>query len=213
VVTARNTVILVVLIWALGHAFAPPLSPHDWGRWLLAAGAGISIFLGIAAGLTAQNEVRLLEAELERERREIQEHPEEERDEVRALYAAKGFREPMLSEVVDVLCADDDRLLKVMMEEELGLFVQEGHHPVLVGAANAAIALAASLVLALPTLLLSDRSTDRWLPLGGAVLVAGLAVLMARFTGQPTVPLAARWVGLGGVSVGMVHFLGQWIAA
>ena len=212
VVTSRNAVILLILIWALGHAFAAPLAPHDWARWLFAAGSGISVFLGIASGLTAQNEVRLLEAELERERQEIQEHPDEEREEVRALYAAKGFREPLLSQVVEVLCADDDRLLKVMMEEELGLFVQQSNHPILVGIVNAIAALAATFLVAFPGLFISDVSTDRWVPISASAIIAGLAALMARFTSQPAVPLAARWLGMGLFSTGVVHFLGQWIA-
>ena len=60
--TARNAVILVTLIWAIGNAFRLPVNAGDFGRLLLAAGIGISLFLGIDAGLRTHAEVALLDA-------------------------------------------------------------------------------------------------------------------------------------------------------
>lgn len=63
------------------------------------------------------------------ERWEIEYNRKEEKEELKELYRYKGFEEPLLEEVVTVLMADNDRLLKVMLEEELGLSLGEKEHP------------------------------------------------------------------------------------
>jgi vacuolar iron transporter family protein len=66
---------------------------------------------------------------VEQERYEIQHHREQEREELLELYSAKGFEGKLLDEVVDVLMADENRLLKVMVEEELSLRIECFEHP------------------------------------------------------------------------------------
>ncbi|MBM3197677.1 MAG: hypothetical protein FJZ58_00280 [Chlamydiae bacterium] len=66
---------------------------------------------------------------IEEERWEIEHHRAQEKEELVELYKAKGFSDPLLSQVVDVLMADDNRLLQVMLEEELALPLQALEHP------------------------------------------------------------------------------------
>lgn len=63
------------------------------------------------------------------EKYEIENNREQERLELIALYKAKGFDGKLLEDVVDVLMADNDRLLKVMLEEEMGLSLASYEHP------------------------------------------------------------------------------------
>ena len=66
---------------------------------------------------------------IEQEKYEIEHHRSQEREELVALYGAKGFEGKLLEDVVDVLMADQDRLLKVMLEEEMGLTLETYEHP------------------------------------------------------------------------------------
>ncbi len=66
---------------------------------------------------------------IEEERWEIQHHREQEKEELKELYSAKGFEGKLLDEAVCVLMADDNRLLQVMLEEELGLKLEAYEHP------------------------------------------------------------------------------------
>jgi hypothetical protein len=66
---------------------------------------------------------------IEEERWEIEHNREQEREELREMYKVKGFSGKLLDDVVDVLMSDDNRLLGVMLEEELGLHLEVHEHP------------------------------------------------------------------------------------
>jgi vacuolar iron transporter family protein len=60
-------------------------------------------------------------AERDREAMEIESMPEAERQEIREIYAAKGFSGELLERVVDTITANRDSWLATMMDEELHL--------------------------------------------------------------------------------------------
>lgn len=66
---------------------------------------------------------------LSQEKWEIEHNRPQEREELLVLYQAKGFDGKLLEDVVDVLMADETRLLKVMIEEEMGLSLANTEHP------------------------------------------------------------------------------------
>jgi VIT1/CCC1 family predicted Fe2+/Mn2+ transporter len=61
------------------------------------------------------------ESEREREYRHIQEVPNLEKEEIRAIYRAKGFAGDLLERIVDTITASPDVWVAVMMSEELQL--------------------------------------------------------------------------------------------
>ena len=209
IVTARDGVIVIWVTWVALLGFG---AVEHAGPILVSAGLGISIFLGIAKGLATRAQVRYYESELERERREIREDPEHEREEVRTLYAAKGFQEPLLTQIADTLCADDDRLLKVMMEEELGLFTRHVNHPLLVGLWNTAGAMIATLLLAVPVCFRSGASSQLWMPAGGAVILVVAAIAHARAGRREIAPLATAWLVTALICGGVTYFMAALLA-
>ncbi len=92
---------------------------------LLAAGFAAafteSISMGAVGWTSALSERDYYQAEQARESAEIDETPEAERQEIRDIYAAKGFAGDLLERVVDTITANREAWLATMMDEELHL--------------------------------------------------------------------------------------------
>ena len=92
---------------------------------LLAAGFAAAITESISMGAvgytSAVSQRDYYQAEREREVAEIETMPEAERQEVRDIYAAKGFSGDLLEQVVHTITSNRDGWLATMMDEELHL--------------------------------------------------------------------------------------------
>jgi VIT1/CCC1 family predicted Fe2+/Mn2+ transporter len=82
---------------------------------------GGTIAMGLGAFLAVKSEREFILSEREREEREVREFPEEERKEVRTIFARKGFRGQALEQMVQHVTADPVFWVDTMMTEELGL--------------------------------------------------------------------------------------------
>jgi vacuolar iron transporter family protein len=92
---------------------------------LLAAGFAAAITESISMGAvgytSAISERDYYQAERAREAAEIDVTPDAERQEIRDIYAAKGFTGDLLEHVVDTITANREAWLATMMDEELHL--------------------------------------------------------------------------------------------
>jgi predicted membrane protein (TIGR00267 family) len=80
-----------------------------------------SISMGAVGYTSSVAERDYYRAERAREAVEIESTPDEERKEVRDIYAAKGFSGELLEEVVDTITANRESWVATMMDEELHL--------------------------------------------------------------------------------------------
>lgn len=102
---------------------------------VIAAGGSTSVLLvtGIAAAITESismgavgytstlSERDYYLAARQREQREVETDPQEERAEIRDIYEAKGFSGELLDQVVDTITANREQWVQTMMNEELHL--------------------------------------------------------------------------------------------
>lgn len=84
----------------------------------LAATFAESVSMGAVAYTSTLAEADFYESEREREYRHIQDVPHLERDEIRDIYAGKGFQGELLEKIVDTITANEDVWVAVMMAEE-----------------------------------------------------------------------------------------------
>ncbi len=137
------------------------------------------------------------------EKWEIENHREQEREELRQLYRAKGFDGKLLEDVLDVLMADGDRLLRVMLEEELGLSLEVHEHPLKQGLGAALGVLGAAVVS------LAGMSVS--MP-GGLLVASGLTIifstyLSSRFQQNRPIPAIVWNLGIAMICCAVVYFL------
>jgi VIT1/CCC1 family predicted Fe2+/Mn2+ transporter len=71
--------------------------------------------------LAVKSQREILESEIKREEYEIENLPENERQEIRDIYREKGFEGEELDKVVKKITSNKDVWLKTMLTEELGL--------------------------------------------------------------------------------------------
>ncbi len=90
----------------------------------LAAAIASALSMGSGAYLATKSEREVFEAELDRERREIEENPEEEQEEMELFYQLKGFSAAEAKKLAAKLAKKPDQLLKALAHEELGLSEQ-----------------------------------------------------------------------------------------
>jgi len=84
----------------------------------LAATFAESVSMGAVAYTSTLADADVFESERLREYRHIESHPHLEREEIRAIYAAKGFHEDLLDRIVETITANPDIWVAVMMAEE-----------------------------------------------------------------------------------------------
>jgi VIT1/CCC1 family predicted Fe2+/Mn2+ transporter len=87
----------------------------------LAATFAESVSMAAVAYTSTIADADYYESEREREYRHIQEVPNLEREEIRSIYAAKGFSGDLLKRIVDTITSSPDVWVAVMMSEELQL--------------------------------------------------------------------------------------------
>jgi VIT1/CCC1 family predicted Fe2+/Mn2+ transporter/rubrerythrin len=83
-----------------------------------------ALSMGSGAYLATKSEREVYEAEMDRERRELEEHPEEEHEEMELFYQLKGFPPAEAKMMAERLSQKPDQMLKTLAHEELGLSEQ-----------------------------------------------------------------------------------------
>jgi len=86
-----------------------------------------SLSMGAGAYLAVKSEAEVYEAEIARERREVDENPEEEIEEMSLFYQLQGFSPEESQRMAERLAEQPDQLVQAMAQHELGL--SEHHFP------------------------------------------------------------------------------------
>lgn len=169
----------------------------------LAAGA-FSMAAGEYTSVASQRE--LVEAELEVERRELRKHPEDEEEELAALYEARGVDPDLARKVAKQLSRDPEQALEIHAREELGVDPGELPSP-MVAAVSSFGAFALGAILPVLPYLLGARA------LWPALLVALIGLfacgaVVAKVTARTWWFSGVRQLALGGAAAGVTYVLG-----
>ena len=205
---ARETAVVLLLISSVILSLKLPMNQMmliliifstGWAIWKF----GRSAWLG-------WSRLERLHRVVKQEKWEIDHNRDQEKFELKELYAAKGFEGQLLDNVVDVLMADGDRLLRVMVEEELGLKLESHEHPLkqASGAGLGAIAAAAFILICH-----FIAPHFHGLVIGSILTIAAASILSAYYEQNRTIPAIVWNSGLAILAYAWVYFLYEFFLA
>lgn len=188
---AREAVVCLLLISMILSYFE--FVPDQVFVVLFAFSAGFIIWKMGRASWLSWSRLERLHRVMGEERREIEENRTQEKEELKALYQAKGFQGKLLDDVVDVLMADGDRALRVMLEEELGFRLEENEHPLVQGVG----ALVGSLIASVAMLLAYSTGSSLILALVAIAIFGVCCYSTAKREHNKAIPAIVWNLGLG----------------
>ncbi|HEY8644183.1 MAG TPA: VIT1/CCC1 transporter family protein [Candidatus Dormibacteraeota bacterium] len=170
----------------------------------LAGALASALSMATGAFLAERSESEVAAANLARERREIAEHPEEEKEELSLFYQLKGLSREDSDALAEKLSANPEAMLQILAAEELG------------GAGSGGSAVQAALAAGISTGLgaLIPVIPFFWLRGSTAVIVAAVVSLIAHFlvgASKSLFTLRTWWAAgaemtVAGIIVGAVTF-------
>jgi VIT1/CCC1 family predicted Fe2+/Mn2+ transporter len=172
----------------------------------LAGAIASAVSMGSGAFLAARSEAELYYAQIDPERREVLEDPEEERKELELFYQLKGLSESEAKLVADRVSQDPDALLAAMISEELQLGLNPGAKPIQAGLAALASTAVGAIIPVIPFFFTTGEAAIIW------AAVISIAAHFAVGAAKSLFTLRSWWASglemtVAGIVVGLVTYL------
>jgi VIT1/CCC1 family predicted Fe2+/Mn2+ transporter len=195
-----------IVTGAVGAGFPPHVSLILGIAKLFAD--GLSMAVSNYESIKAQND--FIDATRREEERHIEQVPEGEREEIRQIFAQKGFDGDVLENIVQTITADRRLWIETMLTEEHGL---QGRHPNPVRAGTVTFA-AFVLVGAIPLLPLLITSLSVPTQLYASLALAGVVFfaigsLKSIVFGRPAIRSGLATLLTGGAAAGIAYVVGS----
>jgi vacuolar iron transporter family protein len=167
----------------------------------LAGAIASALSMATGAFLAERSEAEVAAANLDRERQEIAQHPEEEKEELSLFYQLKGIEEATADELAEQMSRNPDAMLQALAAEEFGITGTGGGDPVQAATAAGISTGLGAMVPVIPFIFTTGTV---------AIIVAAVVSLIAHFlvgAAKSLVTLRSWWAAglemtLAGVIVG-----------
>jgi len=171
---------------------------------------GFSMAVSNYQGTKSQRE--LVEEARREEERHIAHIPEGEREEIRQIFAGKGFEGDMLASIVDQITQDRRLWVDTMLTEELGLQL-DGPHPLRAGLATFGAFLFVGFFPLFPFLLpgLTLETTFLLSSVGAATAFFGVGVGKGLVLGRSALKAGLETLITGGAAAALAYVVGAWL--
>ena len=172
----------------------------------LSAAIASALSMSTGAFLAARSEAEVVAANVERERQEIAEHPEEEKEELSLFYQVKGVDEGTADQLAATIAQHPEAMLQALSAEELGV-TQAGTANPAQSALAAGVSTGLGAIIPVIPFMFTTGTT--------AIVAAAVVSLVAHFlvgAGKSLVTLRSWWssgleMTLAGVIVGGATYL------
>jgi VIT1/CCC1 family predicted Fe2+/Mn2+ transporter len=194
------------LIAGVGGGGVAPRTIVITGTAGLVAGA-VSMALGEYTSVRTQTEQ--VQAEIAKERRELEYNPEIETEELAQMWIGRGLPPELAHEVAKAVHTNPEAALRVHAQEELGVDPDEQPSPWTAAISSFICFAVGALIPLLPYVLGVHVLWPSLLAGGVGLFLAG--ALVARFTGRSWWASGTRQLLLGGLAAGATYVIGALI--
>lgn len=179
---------------------------------LLAGIAGLlsgAISMAAGAYISTKSQREVYEAQVAREREELEQDPEEEKAELRTLYRLKGYSAEEAQRIVERISQDKDLMLESMLRDELGLMPESFPNPWLAGLQSGG-AFVVGAFIPLIGYLFFDGLTATLVSVGISIAALFLiGVVKTLFTGLSWLRSGLEMVSIGLLATAVTYLIGS----
>jgi VIT1/CCC1 family predicted Fe2+/Mn2+ transporter len=171
-----------------------------------------SMALGEWVSVTSARE--LAEREVRIEKREVEENPAEEREELQLIYEAKGLKRTDAESLSRAVMKDDRTALDTLSREELGIDPNElGGSPWTAAVTSFFLFALGAVVPVVPFAFGASARAALWSMTAGGIALFLIGAAIAIFTGRGFVRSGVRQLLLGFAAAGITFAIGRLIGA
>ena len=173
---------------------------------LTGVAAAIAGAVSMSSGeyIATKSQEEVFDREMELEKEHLKYHREVERQEIRDMFGDMGFPDDEVTHIVEVVDADDNAFLRVMMALEFGVIDTERRSPYTAMVMSGLLFLLGSLPSILPFVFTDDPITGLWIAAiasGIALFAVGALKTVATHTNPIISGLENVSVAVGGAAV------------
>jgi vacuolar iron transporter family protein len=172
----------------------------------LLAGAS-SMAIGEYLSMSVQRE--MYQREIAVERAELEEDPEQERQELELIYRAKGLSAEEARNVSHRIIGNKETALDTLAREELGLDPDELGSPITAAISSFAMFALGAFLPVLPFLVLAGQTAFVSSIVLGTIAITAVGALTAVLTGRSPLRGAGRQLALSAVAVAVTYTIGH----
>ncbi len=147
--------------------------------------------------------------ERETEEMELEMWPEEEREEIREIYAKKGFKGRLLDNVVKQITSDEKLWVNEMLIHEHGIITENRTSPVKNGIATFVSFISAGVIPLLPYFILKSGNTFMYATILSVITFFGVGALSSRVTAQGWFSSGLQMLLVGSLAGGVAYGIGH----
>jgi VIT1/CCC1 family predicted Fe2+/Mn2+ transporter len=174
-------------------------------------GGAFSMASGEYVSMRAQSE--LMERELDVERRSILADPEDERQELAALYRSRGVEPAMAEELSVKMMRNPDLALETHAREELGFTPGDTGKPLEAALSSFVMFAIGAFIPLVPWLITSGTTATLWSVALGIVASLVIGAALSVFTGRSWLWSAGRQLLISGGAAGVTYTIGHFIGS
>ena len=193
----------------MGVAGAAGEDPHSIvvaGIAGLLAG-GFSMAVGEYVSVRSQRE--LLEYQIELQRRQLHNTPEQEAGILREIYEAKGLSRPEADLIVGRIMTDPERAIDTFVREEIGLSAETMGSPVAAGLGSLSAFSLGAFVPLLPFLLTSGSAAFAFSIAASGLALFAIGIGVSRLTHRRAIWTGIRQAAMGGLAAAVTFGVGS----